>query len=311
MESSDTAHEPLGARVRRVRAQRAVSVRALADAIGVSPATISQIERGRTGLSAVRLGRIAEALDTSATAILEAETQEDSAAPPTDAGAGEPAEQQFAADDPGSAATRDSAARLPEIVQWRVYEPLDFDPVLRAALDEILAIGYHGATVRSIAARSGLSVPGIYHYYRSKQQMLLAILEHSMTELLSRARAARTEGRDPVERFGFLIEHLALFHTHRRELGFVGASEMRSLHGSGRRAIAEMRTAQQRMVDEEVDAAVRRGRFRDDHPLEAARAAVTMCTALANWWRPDGRLSAEETAQQYVGFALALMRRGS
>jgi AcrR family transcriptional regulator len=191
---------------------------------------------------------------------------------------------------------------------WREYPPLDFDPVLRAALEEIMAIGYHGATVRGIAARCGLSVSGVYHYYPSKQQLLYTILDRTMTDLLGRARAARAEGRDPVERFSLLVRHLALFHTHRRELGFVGASEMRSLVPANRRRIAEMRMAQQRMVDQEAEGAVREGRFRQDHPREAARAVVTMCTALANWWRPGGPLGPEPVAEQYVGFALGLMR---
>nr|WP_275403884.1 TetR/AcrR family transcriptional regulator C-terminal domain-containing protein [Pseudonocardia acidicola] len=129
-----------------------------------------------------------------------------------------------------------------------------------------------------------------------------------MTELLQRAEAARRDGRDPVERFSLLIEHLALFHTHRRELGFVGASEMRSFDTENRIKIANMRTHQQRMVDEEVEAAVEEGKFRTHHPHEASRAVVTMCTALPNWWRPDGPLSPEDVAEQYVGFALDLMQ---
>lgn len=183
----------------------------------------------------------------------------------------------------------DVAPRLPApAVHWREYAPLDFDPVLGAALEEFLHFGYHGATVRGIAARCGLSVSGIYHYYASKQQMLVTILDFTMTDLVARARAAQAEGRDPVGRFSLLVECLVLYHTHRRELGFVGASEMRSFETDNRQKIAELRTVQQRMVDDEVEEALRRGRVRADHPHEAARAIVTMCTALPTWWRPDG-----------------------
>jgi hypothetical protein len=43
-----------------------------------------------------------------------------------------------------------------------------------------------------------------------------------MADLMHRAQAARADGHDSVERFSLLIENLGLFHTHRRELGFVG-----------------------------------------------------------------------------------------
>jgi AcrR family transcriptional regulator len=145
--------------------------------------------------------------------------------------------------------------------------------------------------VRDIAARAGVSVSDMYHYHASKQQMLVSILDHTMSDLLARARAARLKGRDPVARFSALVENAALFHTHRRELGFVGASEMRSLEPADRARIAEQRTTQQRLIDHEVKQAVRAGRFRSDHPHEAARVVVTMCTALPTWSRPGGPMA--------------------
>jgi len=83
---------------------------------------------------------------------------------------------------------------------------------------------------------------------------------------------------------------------------------MRSLDPGNRAKIAELRMVQQRMVDMEVEHAVREGWFHADHPHDASRAVVTMCTALPTWWRPDGPLSAEQVAERYVGFALDLMR---
>jgi AcrR family transcriptional regulator/DNA-binding XRE family transcriptional regulator len=282
----------LGAQVRAARTARGITLRGLAKMLEVSPATVSQIETGRTGLSVTRLTRIADALGMTVAQILDIVVGQGAAASP----------ELLAVAGGGSGENRSAAT------DWREYGPLGFDPVLQAALDEFLAIGYHGATVRGIAARCGLSVSGIYHYYTSKQQMLVRILDLTMTDLMRRSHAARADGRDPVERFSRLIENLALFHTHRRELGFVGASEMRSLEDGDRQRIAGMRTAQQRMVDHEVEQAVRTGHFRADHPHEAARAAVTMCTGLPTWWHPGGPLSPERVAEQYVGLALDLMR---
>lgn len=275
------AEDMTGAQVRAMRTTRGISLRTLAGMIEVSPATLSQIEQGKTRLSVTRLGRIADALDVSVAQILDIVVTE---------------------------TTVDAPHPTPGVPSaWRVFEPLDFDPVLRAALDEFVHIGYHGATVRSIAARAGLSVPGIYHHYDSKQQMLMAIERYTMADLLARAEAARAEGGDPVERFSLLVELLALYHTHRAELGFVGAAEKRSLDPANSRVIARQRTRQQRMVDREVTDAVRAGQFRADKPHERARAIVTMCTALPTWWRPDGVYSPEQIAKQYVTFALDLM----
>jgi AcrR family transcriptional regulator/DNA-binding Xre family transcriptional regulator len=282
------AYAALGAQVRTARTAKGLSLRGLSRSLDISPATLSQIENGRTGLTVHRLSRIADALDLTVAEIMDTVVTPDAV--------------------PQEKSPDVAPPRPGPVVHWRRYGPLEFDPVLAAALEEFLAIGYHGATVRGIAARCGLSVSGIYHYYTRKQQMLVMLLDFTMNDLLARARAAQSEGRDPVERFSLLVENLVLYHTHRRELGFVGVSEMRSFEAENRQKIAELRTVQQRMVDHEVEDAVRRGRFRADHPHEAARAVVTMCTALPTWWRPDGPLSPEQVAEQYVGIALDMMR---
>lgn len=298
----------LGPRIRAARLARGMSLRGLAATLYVSPATLSQIENGNTGLSVSRLGRIAEALDLTVPQIYDVAVGADPAGVPAVVSIADVPQDPRSDPEPDRGPGGDATAVPPD---WRVYGPLDFDPVLRAALGEFLEVGYHGATVRGIASRCGLSVPGIYHYYPSKQRMLVTVFDRTMTDLLVRAGAARSQGRDPVERFCLLVENLALYHTHRQELGFVGAAEMRSLEPGNRARIAELRTVVQRMVDDEVGEAARSGRFRADHPHEAARAVVTMCTALPTWWRRDGPLSAEQVAEQYVGFALEVMGRRS
>jgi AcrR family transcriptional regulator len=202
-------------------------------------------------------------------------------------------------------------AKTRNATDWRRYDPLHLDAVLDAAIAAFVQIGYHGATVRDIARRCGLSVPGIYHHYSRKQDMLAAILEVTMTDLLWRSEAARREGGDDhVQRFALLVECLVLYHTYRRDFAFIGASEMRSLEPENRDRIAGLRIAQQRMVDAEVEAAVEAGHFTTPYPHEASRAVVTMCTALPQWYQPDGRLTPEEIAMEYVRFALGLMSSG-
>ncbi|WFN92980.1 helix-turn-helix domain-containing protein [Gordonia sp. PS3] len=283
--SAATIEAELGSRIRAARLAQRRTLRDLAAAVGVSTATLSLIENGRSGLRVARLARIADALGLPPAALLCPEVPEPPAPGPPTAG-----------------------GILPDDGDWRRYRPLVLDPVLAAALDEIVEVGYHGATIRSIANRCGSTVSALYTRYENKQHILMTLQELAVSAATDRGAIARADGRNPVERFCFLVEHLALLHTYRRELAFIGTSELRSLDPENRRRIAGRRTDLQHMVDEEVDAAVRAGRFHPDHPHEASRAVVTMCTAISGWWRPGGPLSPERVAQLYVGFALDLMR---
>lgn len=280
-----------GRRVRELRQARALTVRALAARLEVSAATLSAIENGKTGVSAQRVARLAEELGVPVQRMFGA-PEEDTAS----------SREVRPEDDPTDPVTRGSTT------QWRVFRSLTMDQALRGALSAFLEYGYHGATMRTIAERAGISVAGLYHYYPSKHDMLVALLDLTMTDLLERSTAARDEGDGPVERFCLLVECLALYHTHRRELGFVGASEMRSLSEDARARVAATRREMQRMVDVEVEQAVRHGDFLTRRPKEAARAVVTLCTALPQWFRVPGPSTPEQVAEQYVEFALGLVR---
>src|SRR5690606_33326086 len=209
------------------------------------PATLSAIENGRTGLSVERLNSVAATLGLTASRLL------------GDGGLAVPGR--------GSAETAVESDRDAHS-DWRAFGPLDADPVLIAAIASFVDIGYHGATVRALADRAGTSVPGLYHRYRDKQDLLVRILDLTMDELHWRVPAARAEGADPVHRVRLIVEALALFHTHRRELGFIGASEMRSLLPADRARIARSRREIQRYLDEEIESGRADGYFDVDDP---------------------------------------------
>ena len=183
---------------------------------------------------------------------------------------------------------------------WRDYTEGAPPPMLQAALDCFVEHGYHGTKIRTVAARVGLSVPGLYHHYPSKHALLVSITQFAMRDLLERCESALIEAGPVVEeRFRLLIQCLVLFHAHRSDLAFIAASEIRSLEGEARTAHIAARDRQQRMVDEVIEAGVAEGVFGTEYPREAGLAIITMCTGVAQWYRLDGPLTPEDLAVRY------------
>lgn len=193
---------------------------------------------------------------------------------------------------------------------WRTFSPaLELDAVLAAAAASFVDFGYHGTTVREIARRADLSVPGLYHHYPSKQRMLAGVLDAATDELRWRLDAADAEGGpDPAHRLELLVSALVLYHCHRTGLGLVAASEMRSLEPANRRRIARRRTEARRLVDTAVLDGAARGIFRTPYPLDASRALVTMSIGVSSWFKMELALRPEDVADRYVGYALSLVR---
>ncbi|MBM4538977.1 TetR family transcriptional regulator, partial [Rhodococcus hoagii] len=69
---------------------------------------------------------------------------------------------------------------------WRHYDDAALPGPLAAALDLFAERGYEGTSIREIASRAGLSVPGLYHHYPSKHALLVALTQGSMVDLLGR-----------------------------------------------------------------------------------------------------------------------------
>lgn len=277
--------EHTGARIRDVRTARGMSLREFARALGISPATLSATENGRTGISVDRLESIAAALGVVPSVLLE-----DGAAPVLD----DPADDEPASG--GHTAWRDF--RGPEVA----------DPVLAAALSCIVAKGYHGCSIRDIAEEAGMSVASLYHHHDSKQAMLVELFDLTMSELLDRAASARADGGgDPVRAFTLMVESLVLYHSYRRRLSFLGAAEMRSLVEPNHRRIADRRKALQRMFDDEVGRACAQHRFTAPSPRDAARGVVGLCIGVADWYDPEGPDTPEAIAALYTRYALNLV----
>ncbi|MET0703174.1 MAG: TetR family transcriptional regulator [Mycobacterium sp.] len=283
--------QEFGEKIRAARQDSKLSLREVARRIGVSPATISAIENGKTGVSVKRLQALAAALGVvPATLLPGAETRR----PPGLSNDGRPGDHS-----PDGATS------------WRDFPPLELDPVLSAAVESFVETGYHGATMRSLAQRAGVSVPVVYHHYRDKQDILMRALEITMTELRWRVCAARDSGESSIARVSLIVEALALYHTHRQDLGFLGASEMRSLNTANRRRITMLRNEIQYMLDDDIAGAAREGHVATVHGRAAGRAIATMCTALPQWFRADGELTPEQVACQYASLALGMLGAGA
>jgi AcrR family transcriptional regulator len=124
------------------------------------------------------------------------------------------------------------------------------EAILLAALLRFVEKGYHGATIREVAQRSGVSVAGLYHHFPSKLELLERLIDKTMDDLIATTENAQADARfDPAAQLESVVVAHVFFHCHRPEESFVGNSELRSLSDDGRRRIVGKRDRQQRIVD--------------------------------------------------------------
>ena len=92
--------------------------------------------------------------------------------------------------------------------------------------------GFHGVGVDELGKRAGLSGPTLYRYFSSKDEILAALFNEAMDELVSATAMVHDDPRADLSR---LIRHHVGYAVTRRQLVNVYQREDRSLTGAWKR----------------------------------------------------------------------------
>lgn len=173
-----------------------------------------------------------------------------------------------------------------------------------AALELFAELGYHATSMRAIAAAAGVQPAAIYHWYPSKEAILVGFQDEFMDRLTEKVVAAVGEHEDPAQRLAAAVrEHVVYHGLHQRE-AFVTDSEIRALADSPRDALLAQRDAYQRRFVEMIEAGVEAGSLTTSDSRVAAFAILLQCTGVALWFDPDGPLGLDRVADLHVELVL-------
>jgi AcrR family transcriptional regulator len=167
------------------------------------------------------------------------------------------------------------------------------DAILAAAGHVVARFGADEATVERVAVEAGLAKGTIYLYFRSKDELLDALLQRGLVELQLRTedavRGARA-GRERLAalvttRLGWLDAHRDLLRVHHFGVGRLGAASHARLGGEFRERYLQHLDAVGRLLDEAVDA----GRMRavDTRRMTAALFDMTRGLAISRLLDPE------------------------
>src|SRR3954447_20902203 len=177
--------------------------------------------------------------------------------------------------------------------------------VVAAAARTFAERGFHATSMQDLVEATGLTAGGLYHYIGSKDRLLVRICDQLMEPLLERVEGIVAAGgpadhqlREIVRAWTAHVEanrhHMRVFQQERHVLE----------RGAQWRDVRRQRKA----FEELLAGVLRRGeddgsmRF-EDRDL-ALRALLGMVNHTVQWFRPRGRLTAEQVADGYVDLVL-------
>ena len=183
------------------------------------------------------------------------------------------------------------------------------EEILAAAARIFRQKGYHGTSVRDIAESVGLLKGSLYHYIRSKEELLARLfdgaLEGTVRELetiAAREGSASVRLRDMVRAYVRAVTaNLDAVGLYLREARALPPPELSRLRAK--------RRAMRVLFEDVIGQGVRAREFAGGDEKIAALAILGMCNWIFEWYRPRGRLRPEALANELAERAVRSVAR--
>lgn len=165
-----------------------------------------------------------------------------------------------------------------------------------ALFDEV---GYANTSMDAIARATELAKPTLYHYFRSKDQILSSIHEEFIDLLIAEHEAHVADGLSPSEAiFEHIADILSLMDTHHGHVR-VFFEHFRELPVSRRAEISDKRSAYFNFVGQLVRDGIASGEFRNLNPTITTMAIFGMANWTYQWYDPSGSLASRTIAEHF------------
>ena len=182
--------------------------------------------------------------------------------------------------------------------------------IIRAAAEIYRECGYERAGMIDIARRVGMTAPALYWHFRSKEDILLAFLEHTIADLIQFVRSlVRAEA--PRQRLWEFIHAYALWQLQQQELSaayerIYALGHLRnSLPEKQRQRVTSLERAFYEMCRDLI--ADVQGRPKGDSAAApVAFATIGMVEHLITWFRFSGAMSVDQIAELYADLGVAM-----
>jgi AcrR family transcriptional regulator len=181
----------------------------------------------------------------------------------------------------------------------RYDQKLEF--ILRSAAHIFAEKSYHSTSMRDISRATNVSLAGLYHYCKSKEELLFLIQDNCFGRVLERLEQRLHDVDDPVAKLGIFIEnHLSFFAANMAEMKVL-SHEAESLGGDLYAHVSTRKdnyTKLARQILREVQ---------DTQPSKepidltvATYALFGMMNWIYNWYDPHGKLKVSDLADNVM-----------
>jgi len=190
----------------------------------------------------------------------------------------------------------DSGGGSPRSAKWHRRR----DEIIDRSATIIAQRGYHATSTTELCEGNQLGKGALYYYIGSKEELLAAIHDRVMDEVLLGADRVRQQGGSPTEQLAMLGTELLDVIARYPDHVWVFLHEFPALTGDNATQFRKRRREYEHHVEAVLQAGIESGDFRDLDPKLTARAWLGMHNYTYLWLKAGGSLTAAEVADWFA-----------
>jgi AcrR family transcriptional regulator len=164
--------------------------------------------------------------------------------------------------------------------------------------------GFDGASIRDISEAAGMHSGSPFYHFKSKQEMLVAVMEQGLSEGLKDLEAVGALRLPPAQKFRRLVRaHLETLCGNGHDFIPVMLYDWRSLTPVNRRRVIALKDRYDALWQKATDELQAQGVMPGDAQL-ARLFTFGVLNWTARWYRAGGRKSLVEIAEEAARFLL-------
>ncbi|MBL0344813.1 TetR/AcrR family transcriptional regulator [Candidatus Villigracilis affinis] len=183
------------------------------------------------------------------------------------------------------------------------------DDILDAAAQVFRQKGFHGASMSDIASALDVQKASLYHHVKSKQEILLALLDRALIMLTDHIASIAAQAVPADQKLRQMIRGYLSALSENTDLTAVLLFEHRSLDKKSHSRHVPQRDTFEALWRDVINEGVRSKVFDLKDTGLAVRALMGVMNWTLTWYHPDGGKSIEQIADDYSDFVLKGMLR--
>lgn len=176
--------------------------------------------------------------------------------------------------------------------------------ILEAAAQIFSNKGYHATSMQDIADAVDLKKASLYYHIKNKQEVLIDILDQALDMVIEQVGQATSGDLPTPEKLRRAMRTYLSTLAENRDIAAVLLLEYRSLDSEKSSDHLARRDRFERLWRDLIQAGTDEGSFTCPDPAQAARALLGMLNWTITWYKPQGKLSPVEIADQFSDLLL-------